>query len=158
MNRSQGLAETGAQLRALIGNETHVSGWLTIDQARIDAFAHATNDHQWIHTDPGRAARGPFGTTIAHGYLTLSLYPFLRGLVAEDAVVAPGVKSVVNYGLNKVRFPAPVKVGARIRARCKLLAVDDVPGGLQMTEQYSVEIEGEPKPACVAEGIMRLMF
>lgn len=147
-----------ARLRALIGKEVHVSEWLTIDQPRVNLFADATSDHQWIHVDPRRAATGPFGGTIAHGYLTLSLYPYLRGLVSEDCPIAPGVTSIVNYGLNKVRFPSPVKVGARIRARCTLLAVEDVPGGLQITEQYAVEIEGGAKPACVAEAIVRLGF
>lgn len=157
-SNEQALPAAAARLRAQIGSEVHVSDWLAIEQARVDRFADATSDHQWIHVDPKRAAAGPFGGTIAHGYLTLSLYPFLRGLVREDAPLAPGVQNVVNYGLNKVRFPAPVRVGSRIRARCTLLAVEDVPGGLQITEQYTVEIEGGPKPACIAEAIMRLVF
>jgi acyl dehydratase len=146
-------------LRRQIGAETHVSPWLEITQDRVHEFARATSDHQWIHTDQARAAReSPYGTTIAHGYLTLSLYPYLRGLVGAEARIVPGVKNVINYGLNKVRFPSAVKVGARIRARCTLLAVDEVKGGLQITEQFTAEIEGSDKPGCVAEAIMRLGF
>lgn len=152
------LEKAAAHLRTLVGKETHLSDWLAIEQKRIDAFAAATDDYQWIHVDPERAARGPFGSTIAHGYLTLSLYPFLRGLVNESASIVPGVRSVVNYGLNKARFPAPVKVGSRIRARCTLLGLEEVPGGLQFIEQCTIEIEGGAKPACVAEVIMRLAF
>jgi acyl dehydratase len=147
------------QLRARIGHETHVSPWLEITQQRIDTFARATDDHQWIHVDPARAAQeSPYKTTIAHGYLTLSLYPTLRGLVSGGPPVFPGVKNVINYGLNKLRFPSAVKVGSRIRARCTLLDVAEVKGGLQITEQYNVEVEGEERPACVAEAIMRLVF
>jgi acyl dehydratase len=146
-------------LRKRIGAEIHVSPWLEITQERVHQFARATSDHQWIHTDPARAAReSPYGTTIAHGYLTLSLYPYLRGLVGGEAAIVPGVKNVINYGLNKVRFPAAVKVGARIRARCTLLGVDEVKGGLAITEQFTAEIEGSDKPGCVAEAIMRLGF
>jgi acyl dehydratase len=146
-------------LNRQIGREIHVSPWLEITQQRIDEFARATSDHQWIHTDPARAARdSPYGSTIAHGYLTLSLYPYLRGLVGKDATIVPGVKSVINYGLNKLRFPSAVKVGARVRARCTLLSVEEVKGGLQITEQYTAEIDGSDKPACVAEAIMRLGF
>lgn len=155
---STAVEAAAARLRALIGTEVHTSDWLAIEQLRVNLFADATSDHQWIHVDPQRAAAGPYGGTIAHGYLTLALYPYLRGLVNEDRPLVPGVKNVVNYGLNKVRFPAPVKVGARIRARCTLLAVEDIAGGLQITEQYSVEVEGGSKPACVAEAIMRLAF
>jgi len=145
------------QLEAQIGREVHVSDWLEITQERVAAFADATSDHQWIHVDPERAAReSPWRGTIAHGYLTLSLYPYLRGLVSSDKSIYPGVRNVINYGLNKVRFPAAVKVGARIRARCTLLAIDAVEGGVQTTERYTVEIENEGKPGCVAEAIMRL--
>lgn len=157
-SNEQALVAAAARLRAQIGKEVHVSDWLAIEQPRVNGFADATSDHQWIHVDPKRAAAGPFGGPIAHGYLTLSLYPYLRGLVREDVPIVPGVKNVVNYGLNKARFPAPVKVGARIRGRCTLTAVEDVPGGVQITEQYTVEIEGGSKPACVAEVIMRLVF
>jgi acyl dehydratase len=145
------------RLREQVGREVHVSDWLEMTQDRVGTFAAATSDQQWIHVDATRAAReSPWRGTIAHGYLTLSLYPFLRGLVAEDRPIYPGVRNVINYGLNKVRFPAAVKVGARIRARCTLLAVEDVQGGVQTTEQYTVEIDGEAKPGCVAEAIMRL--
>ncbi|HSN72379.1 MAG TPA: MaoC family dehydratase [Steroidobacteraceae bacterium] len=146
-------------LKSRIGQEIHTSDWLEITQARVDAFGDATDDHQWIHVDKERAAReSPWGGTIAHGYLTLSLYPMLRGLVTADRPVYPGVRNVINYGLNKLRFPQAVRVGKRVRARCTLLAIEEVSGGLQMTEQYSVEIEGEAKPACVAEAIMRIYF
>jgi acyl dehydratase len=147
------------ELRSRIGQETHVSDWLEITQDRIDAFADATGDHQWIHVDPARAQReSPWGTTIAHGYLTLSLFPMLRGLVTPDRPVLPGVKQVVNYGLDRLRFPNAVCVGSRVRARCKLLGAEEVPGGLQVAEQFTAEIEGQSKPACVAEAIMRLYF
>ena len=126
---------------------------------RVLADLQPTSDHQWIHTDPVRAAReSPWKTTIAHGYLTLSLYPILRGLVDADQPLFPGVTRVINYGLDKLRFPNAVKSGSRVRARCVLLKLEEVTGGLQLTEQYTVEIEGEPKPACVAEAIMRAYF
>jgi acyl dehydratase len=109
--------------------------------------------------DPQRAAReSPYKATIAHGYLTLSLYPMLRGLVAADRPVFPGVRQVINYGLDKLRFPSAVVAGSRVRARCVLLKVEPVTGGLQVSERYTVEIDGQPKPACVAEAIMRLYF
>jgi acyl dehydratase len=148
-----------AALQARVGQEIHLSDWLEVTQARINAFADATGDHQWIHVDRERAAReSPWKTTIAHGYLTLSLYPLLRGLVDEEQPLFPGVKQVINYGLDKLRFPNAVKSGSRVRARCVLLKVEEAAGGLQMSEQYTVEIEGEPKPACVAEAIMRAYF
>jgi acyl dehydratase len=130
-----------------------------VTQDLVDGFAAATGDRQWIHTDPERAAaESPYGGTIAHGYLTLSLYPMLRGLVDGSKPLLPGVTNVINYGLNKLRFPNAVRVGTRIRARCTLLAVEAVKGSLQITEQYAVEIEGEERPACVAECVMRLYF
>jgi acyl dehydratase len=142
-----------------VGEEVHVSDWLEVTQDRINAFAEATGDHQWIHVDVARAAReSPWRSTIAHGYLTLSLYPMLRGLVTSGEPPYPGVKQAINYGLDKLRFPSAVKAGSRIRARCRLLKVEEVSGGLQVMEQYTVEIDGEPKPACVAEAIMRLYF
>lgn len=151
--------QTLAELQQRIGEEIHVSEWVDVTQARIDAFAEATGDHQWIHVDPARAVReSPYRATIAHGYLTLSLYPMLRGLVAADRPVFPGVKQVINYGLDKLRFPSAVRAGSRVRAHCTLLKVEEVPGGLQVTEQFSVEIEGQEKPACVAAAIMRLYF
>lgn len=148
-----------AQLRQRIGQEIHTSEWMEITQQRIDAFAEATGDHQWIHVDPERAAReSPYGGSIAHGFLTLSLYPRLRGLVEAEQPVFPGVRQVINYGLDKLRFPNAVRAGSRVRAHCTLLAVEEVTGGLQVTEQYSVEVEGQSKPACVAAAIMRLYF
>jgi len=147
------------RLQAQVGQEVHVSDWYEVTQARIDAFADATGDHQWIHVDPERAAReSPWKATIAHGYLTLSLYPMLRGLVAADRPLFEGVRQVINYGLDKLRFPSAVVAGSRIRAHCVLQKVEPVSGGLQLTEQYTVEIEGQPKPACVAEAIMRAYF
>lgn len=146
-------------LQGRVGQEIHCSDWLEVTQARIDAFATATGDHQWIHTDVARAAaESPYGATIAHGYLTLSLYPLLRGLVDARTPLFPGVQRVINYGLDKLRFPNAVRAGSRVRARCVLLQAEPVAGGLQMSEQYTVEIEGEAKPACVAEAIMRAYF
>jgi acyl dehydratase len=150
-------AELSANLRARIGQETHLSDWLEITQQRVNTFADATDDHQWIHVDRERAgAESPWKTTIAHGYLTLSLYPALRGYVDVERPAYAGVRQIINYGLDKVRFPNAVKVGSRVRARCVLTKVEEVTGGVQVTEQYTAEIEGESKPACVAEAIMRL--
>jgi acyl dehydratase len=153
------LQDSLAELRNRIGQETRVSDWLEVTQERIDAFAAATGDHQWIHVDPARAEReSPWRATIAHGYLTLSLYPMLRGLVDETRPFLPGAQRLINYGLDKLRFPNAVKAGSRVRARCVLLRVEEIPGGLQLAEQYTVEIDGEAKPACVAEAIMRVYF
>jgi acyl dehydratase len=146
-------------LRSRVGAEIHLSDWFEVTQQRINAFADATGDHQWIHVDIERARReSPWGGTIAHGYLTLSLYPMLRGLVASGQPIFPGVRQAINYGLDKLRFPSPVPAGSRIRARCRLLKVEEVQGGLQITEQYTVEVEGGSKPACVAEVLMRAYF
>jgi len=148
-----------SELQGRIGQEIHLSPWLEITQERVRAFADATGDHQWIHVDPERAAReSPWHAPIAHGYLTLSLYPMLRGLVEADRPVFPGVKQVVNYGLDRLRFPSAVRVGSRIRAHCVLQHVEEVSGGLQVTETFTVEIDGESKPACVAVAIMRMYF
>jgi len=153
------LAEVLADLQGKIGEETHLSDWLPVTQELIDMFANATGDKQWIHINEQRAkAESPFGSTIAHGYLTLSLYPMLRGLVNSDEPIFPGVTNVINYGLNKLRFTNAVKVGSKIRARCTLVAAEEVKDSLQLTEQYTVEIEGQDRPACVAECIMRLYF
>lgn len=153
------LAEVLTDLKGRIGEETHLSDWLPVTQELIDMFANATGDKQWIHIDEQRAKEeSPYGTTIAHGYLTLSLYPKLRGLVDADKPMFPGVKNVINYGLNKLRFTNAVKVGSKIRARCTLLAAEEVKNSLQLTEQYTVEIDGQDRPACVAECIMRLYF
>jgi acyl dehydratase len=141
------------EVAAASGEELGTSEWVTVEQERVDKFADATDDHQWIHVDVERAAAGPFGGTIAHGYLTLSLLPMLNsGIVSFET---PGAR--LNYGLNKVRFPTPVKVGQRIRARLALRAVTEVPAGLQLTLDDVIEIEGEPKPACVAEFLVLLL-
>lgn len=155
MSQQQALAV----LREKIGEEVHESQWIDVTPERVQAFAEATGDHQWIHTDHKRATReSPYGGPIAHGYLTLSLYPMLRGLVEEAKPILPGVKQVINYGINKLRFPNAVRVGSRVRARCTLLGVEEIRGGLQITESCAMEIEHEAKPACVAELIMRLYF
>ena len=134
------------ELKAKVGEELGVSDWVDVTQEAIDAFADATDDHQWIHVDAERATAGPFGGTIAHGYLTLSLIPrFSTELFRLDT---PGPR--LNYGLNKVRFPNPVKVGARIRAAAQIAEVSDVPAGKQMVTRYTIEIEGEEKPALTA--------
>jgi len=146
------------KMKERVGDELGVTDWFQMDQERINKFADCTEDHQWIHVDEEKAAQGPFGQTIAHGYLTLSLYPMLRGLVAADHEAYPGVRQVINYGLDKLRFPSAVRTGSRVRARCTLLKVEPVTGGLQVSEQYTVDIDGEAKPACVAEAIMRLYF
>jgi acyl dehydratase len=136
----------------LIGKELGPTGWLEVTQARIDTFADATGDHQWIHVDQARAAEGPFGTTIAHGYLTLSLCaPLLAELLAD----LTSSSLSINYGTNKVRFPAPVPSGSRIRARATVASVDEVPGGDQAVVVTTVEREGGDKPVCVAEMVVR---
>lgn len=134
-------------LRDLQGSELGSSGWLTIDQSMVDAFADATGDHQWIHTDPARAAQGPFGGTVAHGYLTLSVLPMLvRGAYRVD-----GLSMAVNYGSDKVRFPGPLRVGSRVRAHVEL--VDLTPRGEAFLSRtrVTVEVEGVDRPACIAE-------
>jgi acyl dehydratase len=148
------------ELTAQIGKEVHVSAWCTITQARVNAFADATDDHQWIHVDAERAAReSPFKAPVAHGYLTLSLYPWLRGLVNADAPLWPGVKHALNYGLDRLRFPAPVRVGARVRGRSVLKSIAAVgPDALQLVETFTAEVEGQERPACVADVIIRLVF
>ncbi|HEX4817331.1 MAG TPA: MaoC family dehydratase [Nonomuraea sp.] len=141
-----------AELKALAGKDLGRSGWLEVTQKRVNTFADATGDHQWIHVDPERAANGPFGGTIAHGYLTLSL---LIPLFAEVLDIR-GVRMSVNYGLDKVRFPSPVRVGGRIRLAAEVAEVADVPGdGVQMLLDFTVEIDGAAKPACVARAVYR---
>ncbi|HEV7626711.1 MAG TPA: MaoC family dehydratase [Streptomyces sp.] len=142
------------ELVAAVGQELGVSDWLEIDQKRIDLFAEATGDHQWIHVDPARAKDGPFGTTIAHGYLTLSLLPAL----VPQIMRVDGVRMGVNYGANKVRFPAPVPVGSRLRARAELLDVSEAGGGVQIATKVTVEREGGEKPVCVAETLSRYFW
>jgi acyl dehydratase len=154
VSKDLALSELGGQ----IGHETYVGEWATVDQARIDAFADATGDHQWIHVDTERAQReSPYGGTIAHGYLTLSLLPTLLGSGGERPAY-PGVSRTVNYGLNRVRFPAAVRAGARVRARSTLREVKEVPGGLELVRTITVDVEGSEKPACVAESVSRLYF
>src|SRR5262245_25191180 len=139
------------ELRRRIGQEIAVSDWMAMTQDRIDRFADATDDHQWIHVDEARAAGSPFGGTIAHGFLTLSLIPHL----ASETLAFPPARMSVNYGLNRVRFTAPVRAGKRVRARFELLALDDIPGGTQLTWKVTIEVEGSAKPACVAETVAR---
>jgi acyl dehydratase len=127
------------------------SSWLEISQERVNTFADATDDHQWIHVDPERAAAGPFGGTIAHGYLTLSLLIPLW----SELLTVEGIDMAVNYGLNKVRFPAPVPVGSRIRAHAAIASVSEVKGGAEVVVDLTVEIEGRDKPACVAQAVYR---
>ena len=134
-------------LAAAVGSHLGFSQWHEVTQPQVDLFADATGDHQWIHVDPERAAQGPFGTTIAHGFLTLSLAPMLSAEVYRLDGVAMGV----NYGCNRVRFPAPVKVGTRVRGGVELLSVEPASMGRQVTTRITVEVEGSDKPACVVE-------
>jgi acyl dehydratase len=144
---------TSEEIEAAAGQEIGTSDWVEIDQDRVDKFADATGDHQWIHVDEERARNGPFGGTIAHGYLTLSLVPWLGSQVFT--LDTPGAK--LNYGVNKVRFPNPLRVGSRVRARIAVGEVTDVRAGKQLTFSYTVEIEGQDKPACVAETVVLLL-
>ncbi len=139
------------ELAARVGQPLADSEWIAVDQHRIDAFAEATSDRQWIHVDPVRAADGPFGETIAHGFLTLSLLPALLA----SAYAIDNVRMSVNYGLNRVRFPAPVPAGSRVRARFKLQAFEPLPDGAQLTLEATLEREGGVKPVCVAEMVTR---
>lgn len=142
-----------------LDTEIHVGPWLAIDQERIDRFAAATGDVQWIHTDPERARReSPYGATIAHGFLTLSLLPYLTESNHPDFFPRnyPGMRLRVNYGLNRLRFPTPVVVGSRIRARTHLLATERIERGVQITYRLTVEIEDGEKPACVVESLYRV--
>ena len=141
-----------SSLRDIVGVELGPTDWLEVSQERIDTFAQATDDHQWIHVDPVRAAEGPFGTTIAHGYLTLSLCAPLLSQALAGLTDSP---MSINYGTNRVRFPAPVPAGSRIRARATVVSVDDVPGGEQAVVLTTVEREGGEKPVCVAEIVLR---
>ena len=145
-----------AELGAIVGDEVIVGDWITIDQQRVDRFAEATDDRQWIHIDPQRASQGPFGGPIAHGFLTLSLLPHL---MAEAFTIRNTVMGV-NYGLNKVRFPAPVPVGSRLRARFRLLSLEHLPPqmgkpGAQLVWEVTIERDGSDKPVCVAESVTR---
>ncbi len=140
-----------SDLKAQLGQEIAISDWITVTQERINQFADATGDHQWIHVDPVRAKASPFGCTIAHGYLTLSLLPAF----AEPAIQVKSVKMGLNYGCNKVRFTNPVKVNSRVRGRFNLKAFEAIEGGAQVTMLVTIEIEGQEKPACVVESISR---
>jgi acyl dehydratase len=147
VNTANGLDE----IKALAGKDLGKSAWLEITQDRINLFADATGDHQWIHLDAERAAAGPFGATIAHGYLTLSLViPMFH-----DLLEISGISMGVNYGLDKLRFPSPVKVGSKIRLSGVVDSVSDVPGGVQMAVDFTVEIEGQDKPALAARALYR---
>lgn len=142
------------ELAAAVGEQLGTSDWLEIDQKRIDQFAEATGDHQWIHVDPELAESGPFGSTIAHGYLTLSLLPSL----VPQIMSVEGIRMGVNYGVNKVRFPSPVPVGSRLRAHAELLEVTEAGGGVQVTAKVTVERDGGDKPVCVAESVSRYFW
>jgi len=141
------------EVAAASGEQLGTSDWVLIDQERVNQFADATGDHQWIHVDEERAAAGPFGGTIAHGYLTLSLLPWLGSQVLS--LRTPGAK--LNYGINKVRFPHPVRVGKRVRVHVTMGEVAEIPAGRQITFQHTIEIEDEAKPACVAETVVLLL-
>ena len=144
--------ETLADLRACIGQEVAVSEWETVTQERIDDFARATGDFQWFHVDAERAAKGPFGKTIAHGFLTLSMLPHFF----QSTIVLKDVKMGINYGLNRVRFTAPVPVGSELRARMKLISIEEIPeNGAQMVWEVTFERKGSDRPVCVAESISR---
>ena len=140
-----------SDLKSLIGTELGVSDWHVVTQEQVNLFADATGDHQWIHVDVERANAGPFGGPIAHGYLTLSLTPMLMAQAFE----VTGISMGVNYGANKIRFPSPVPVGSKVRLSAKLLQVDDVAGGAQITVETTYLVEGSTKPSCVAELLFR---
>jgi acyl dehydratase len=140
-------------VKAAVGRHLGFSGWLEVGLERIDLFADATGDHQWIHVDPERARSGPFGAPIAHGYLTLSLSNYFLPQIVD----VRGFSTGVNYGMNKVRYPAPVRVGSNVRAGAELLSADDLPTGVQTTMLITIEIDGGPKPACVIESVSRYL-
>lgn len=141
------------EFRAAAGEVLGSSDWILIDQARIDAFAGATDDHQWIHVDRERAQAGPFGGTIAHGLLTLSLTPGMTYQIFR----VDGIRLMINYGYNRIRYPAPVPAGSRVRGTSTLVSVEGIPGGVQAVLSTTVEIQDAAKPACVAESVLRLM-
>jgi acyl dehydratase len=141
------------ELRSAVGEELGVSGWHVVTQQQIDAFADATGDHQWIHVDPSRAAEGPFATTIAHGFLTLALTPMLL----REIYQVHGIRMAINYGANRVRFPAPLPSNASVRARARLESAEDVPGGVQVVTRVEINTDGGEKPCCVAELVTRFL-
>ena len=149
------MADGREQLKAMIGQKSGPSDWLMVDQARVNAFAEATEDRQWIHLDVEAAKAGPFGHTIAHGYLTLSLLPHLAGGLLP---VVDGIAGAINYGTNKVRFPTSLPVGTRVRAHGTLVDVADHALGVMLTQKVEIEGEGMDKPVCVAEALMLLFF
>ena len=148
------------ELTQKLGQETHLSDWLAVDQSMINGFADVTKDHQWIHVDVDRAAKeSPFGSTVAHGFLTLALIPHLTGIVDASKPAYPGLKLGVNYGLNRVRFPSPVAADSKVRTRTKLAGVDKISNDcFQVIQEVTIEIEGQAKPACVAESVIRYYF
>ena len=154
-----GLSKIVEELQPKIGSEIHLGGWLEMTQERIDEFAKATGDLQWIHIDTKKAeTESSFGGTIAHGFLTLALIPFLSEMVDPDKPMIPGTQRLINYGLNKVRFPAPVFPGKKIRSCSELVNVQEVKGALEIVRKVTIEIENEEKPACVAEMVTRAFF
>ena len=148
------------ELTQKLGQETHLSDWLSVDQTMINGFADVTKDHQWIHVDVDRAAKeSPFGSTIAHGFLTLSLIPHLSGIVDPSKPAYPGLRLAVNYGLNRVRFPNPVTAGSKVRTRSKFADVNKVNEEcIQVLQEVTIEIDGQEKPACVDETVIRYYF
>ena len=146
---------SAGELRSAVGRSFGPTDWLLVEQSRIDRFADATEDHQWIHVDPERAAReSPYGATIVHGYLTLSLLNFFL----PQLVVVEGAKMGIDYGCDRVRFPAAVRSGSRVRGRADVVHVEDIAGGVQVAIRVSVETEGGDKPACVADTLSRFYF
>ena len=139
------------ELLEAVGQDLGATEWLQVDQDRIDAFAECTGDHQWIHVDPERAKEGPFGATIAHGYLTLAL----TNVLLPDLITVENISMGINYGTNKVRFPNPVRVGSKIRGTAEIAEATEIPGGVQVVIKVTVEVEGEAKPACVVESVTR---
>lgn len=142
--------KTPQELLGMVGQTLGTTEWVSIDQDRIDLFADATDDHQWIHVDPERAAKGPFGGTIAHGYLTLSLAPVLL----QEALVVEEFSAALNYGLDKVRFPSPVPVGSRLRATVDLVSAQDKKGAIEAVFRLTYEVDGAERPACIADTVV----
>jgi acyl dehydratase len=143
--------ESLVDLRGAVGEHIGHSEWHLVSQEQVNAFADATGDHQWIHVDPARASAGPYGSTVAHGFLTLSLIPML----ASEVYRVGGVRMGVNYGLNRVRFPAPLPTGSRFRAGIRMLSIEDIDGGVHLVNEVTIEREGGEKPVCVAETVSR---
>ena len=152
--------ELVTELKGGLGEQSHLSDWQDVSQSMIDGFADVTKDHQWIHVDVERAGKeSPFKDTVAHGFLTLSLIPYLNGMVDASAPPYPGVQLAVNYGMNRVRFPNPVIAGSKVRSRSKLAGVDKIDEKcIQVVNEVTIEIDGQDKPACVAEIVARYYF